>query len=323
MEVGVINFGGRINFLKTPDKDGKLQNVVLHLDSLEQYLSEDAYFGAVIGRYGNRIMGGKFVLDGKIYQLAQNNGQNHLHGGMKGYDKVVWQAKVLEGNKLQLSYFSKHMEEGYPGNLKVTVTYELDEKNSFHVEYEAETDQKTIVNLTQHSYFNLSGNFSEEITNHFVQINADTFLPVDENMIPTGVYKPVEKSVFDFRKEKRISSGIGTDDPQLNLTKGYDHTWVLTDSGEEPAVAASAWHEGTGISLKVLTTEPGVQFYTANFLNGKLLQPDGGVYKERSGFCFETQHFPNSPNEPKFPSVVLEPEEKYHSKTIFRFSTRT
>lgn len=323
VQVGVISFGGRINYFKVPDSNEKLENVVLNLGTLEEYLSEDAYLGAIIGRYGNRIADGKFSLDGKDYKLFANDGKNHLHGGKKGFDKVIWSAEINEDRKLRLSYFSKHMEEGYPGNLQVAVTYELRDDNALHVSYEAVTDVKTVLNLTQHSYFNLSGDFSRQIVDHYVKINADTFLPVDKKMIPIGIFRSVEETPFDFRKEQQVKKTISAKDEQLEIGKGFDHTWVLKADENEIAFAASAWHKKSGRLLEVFTTEPGIQFYTANFLDGTLEQPDGkGVYGPRSGFCFETQHYPNSPNEPKFPSVVLEPEEKYGSKTIFKFSVK-
>lgn len=321
MEVGIITYGGRITFLTAPDKDGTFENVVLNLENLDEYLHEKAYFGAVVGRYGNRIASGKFSLDGKIHKLATNDGQNHLHGGFKGFDKVVWNAEVVEESHLKLTYLSKNKEEGYPGNLQVKVVYRLDEDNSLHVEYTAVSDAKTVINLTQHSYFNLSADFSKVISDHYVQINADTFLPVDKEMIPTGIFAAVENTPFDFRKEKEIGRDISAKVEQLKLAKGYDHTFVLKEGEDEEGFAASAHHRQSGRKLQVFTTEPGIQFYTANFLDGTLPRPEGeGVYKKRSGFCFETQHFPDSPNRPKFPSVVLEPDEKFSSKTIFRFS---
>ena len=323
MQVGIISFGGRINYLKVPDKNEEFKNVVLNLGSLKEYLSEDAYVGAIIGRYANRIAQGRFSLDGKEYELFTNDGKNHLHGGKNGFDKAVWEAEVTEGKKLRLRYTSKDMEEGYPGNLQVVVSYELRDDNALHVTYEAVTDAKTVVNLTQHSYFNLSGDFSTTIGDHFVRINADTFLPVDKKMIPTGIFRSVEGTPFDFRKERTVKSAISLKDEQISLAKGFDHTWILKADEDEMAFAASAWHKKTGRFLEIFTTEPGVQFYTGNFLDGTLEQPDKkGVYMSRSGLCFGTQHFPNSPNEPKFPSVLLEPEEKYSSKTIFKFSIK-
>lgn len=321
MEVKIITYGGRITSLRVPDRAGNFEDVVLGFDSLKQYLEENPFFGALIGRYGNRIAQGKFSLDGEEYTLAQNNDENHLHGGEKGFDKVVWSVKESsEPNTLVLSYISAHMEEGYPGRLKTIVTYKLNEDNSLDVEYEATTDRKTVVNLTQHSYFNLSGDFSNTILDHLVHINADEFVPVKENLIPTGEIRPVAGTPFDFRKPKAIGEEINVDHEQLKRANGYDHTWVLNEQDSGMRFAASAVHPESGRQLEVFTNEPGMQFYTGNFLDGTLpLQNGEGTYKKRSGFCFETQHYPDSPNQENFPSVVLEPGETYSSKTSFKF----
>ncbi|WBL23782.1 aldose epimerase family protein [Zunongwangia sp. HRR-M8] len=324
MEVKIITYGGRITSLKVPDKNDEFEDVILGFDSLSQYTSEHPYFGALIGRYGNRIAEGKFSLDGEEYQLPQNDGENSLHGGDQGFDKVIWTAEVpSDSTSLILKYTSKDGEMGYPGNLDVTVTYTLNEDNSLDVAYEAESDKKTIVNLTQHSYFNLTGNFEETILDHEVVINADEFLPVDETLIPTGELRKVEGTPFDFTEAKKVGKEIETENEQLQLGKGYDHCWVLNDQSENMHFAASAYDPESGRFLEVSTTEPGIQFYTGNFLDGTLPRQGGeGTYAQRSGFCLETQHYPDSPNQEKFPSVVLNPGEKYNSKTTFKFSVK-
>ncbi len=322
MEVKIITYGGRITSLKVPDQYGNFEDVVLGFNNLEQYLKENPFFGALIGRYGNRIAQGKFSLDGEEYTLAQNNGENHLHGGEKGFDKVIWSVKESsEPNTLVLSYISEHMEEGYPGRLETVVTYTLNEDNSLDVEYEATTDRMTIVNLTQHAYFNLSGDFSKTILDHMVQINSDEFVPVNGSLIPTGKLMSVAGTPFDFRKPKAIGKEINASHEQLALANGYDHTWVLNEQDSGMRFAASAVHPESGRKLEVFTNEPGMQFYTGNFLDGTLpLQYGEGNYERRSGFCFETQHYPDSPNQENFPSVILEPGETYSSKTSFKFS---
>lgn len=321
MEVKIITYGGRITSLKAPDKTGDLENVVLGFDSLEQYTKDNPFFGALIGRFGNRIAKAKFSLDGKEYGLAQNDGENHLHGGERGFDKVVWNAEEAGDNALKLTYTSEDMEEGYPGTLETTVVYTLKEDNSLDVEYKATTDKTTIVNLTQHAYFNLSGNFSEDILDHKVKINADEFLPVDETLIPTGELKEVAGTPFDFREAKTIGKHIEQKNEQLERGLGYDHCWVLNDQDSGVRFAASAYHEESGRMLEVFTNEPGIQFYTGNFLDGTLPQVNNeGNYGYRSGFCLETQHYPDSPNQEGFPSVVLKPGETYSSKTSFKFS---
>lgn len=325
IQVDIITYGGRITSLRTPDKDGNMENVVLGFDSIEQYQKDNPFFGALIGRYGNRIAKGKFSLEGTEYMLAQNNGQNSLHGGEKGFDKRVWDAKTEEHDdsvKLILTYLSKDMEEGFPGNLSTTVTYTLNTDNSLDVLYEAKTDKTTVVNLTQHAYFNLSGDFSNTILDHIVEIDADTFLPVDSGLIPTGELAPVESTPFDFREAKLVGKDINADNKQIELGGGYDHCWVLNDQSTGYRSVATAYHPETGRNLEVLTDEPGIQFYTGNFLDGTLLAPNNGTYAKRSGFCLETQHYPDSPNQPQFPSVTLEPGEAYSTKTTFKFSTK-
>ena len=324
-EVDIITYGGRITSIKSQDKKGNLENVVLGFENLEQYEKDNPFFGALVGRYGNRIAKGKFSLNATEYTLAKNNGENNLHGGLKGFDKVVWKViEVNEGDKgvLKLSYLSKDMEEGFPGNLTTMVTYTLNPDNSLDVLYEATTDKTTVVNLTQHSYFNLSGNFSQTILDHEIEINADTYIPVDSGLIPTGDLATVEGTPFDFRKAKLISQDINAENEQIELGGGFDHCWVLNDYESGYRSVAKAYHPESGRTLEVLTDEPGIQFYTGNFLDGTLPAPNGGTYIKRSGFCLETQHYPDSPNQPKFPSVTLEPGDKYSTKTTFKFSTK-
>lgn len=324
MAVEVITYGGIITSWTAPDKTGAYENVVLGYDSLTQYLASSPYFGAIIGRYGNRIAKGQFTLEATTYELATNDGPNHLHGGLKGFDKVLWSADTAtsaDGASLILRYESADMEEGYPGNLSVQVTYTLTTDDALQVDYEAATDKTTIVNLTQHSYFNLSGDFSQTILDHELMIAADQYLPVDATLIPSGGLAPVEGTPFDFREAKAIGRGIGADHPQLELGKGYDHCWVLNEQGGMRRVA-SAYHPGTGRKLEVFTDEPGIQFYSGNFLDGTLPMPGGGTYGHRTGFCLETQHYPDSPNQKGFPSVVLRPGETYETRTTFKFSTK-
>ncbi len=318
----VMNYGGIIVSLEVPDRDGKTIDVILGYDSLKAYEKNNPFFGALVGRYGNRIAKGKFTLDGQEYDLVKNNNGNHLHGGTKGFDKVVWNIEEVpsqDGSALKLSYLSKDMEEGYPGNLNVEVIYTLTNDNTVRFDYKATTDKKTVVNLTQHTYFNLNGGKSN-ILGHEVSINADRFLPVNEQLIPTGELRPVENTPFDFRTPFAIGERINADNEQIRFGRGYDHCWVL--NGEGLKVAAEAYDSSSGIEMTVRTTEPGVQFYTGNFLDGSLIGKNGIVYDQRTGFCLETQHFPDSPNQSAFPSVVLSPGETYSSQTSYQFSTR-
>ena len=325
MEVSVISFGGIITSLKAKDRDGKNEDVVLGFDNLGDYENKSPYFGALIGRYGNRIKEGKFSLDGVEYKLAKNNGENHLHGGLKGFDKVIWDVEV-EVNKssasLMLRYTSVDTEEGYPGNLGVKVTYTLTNEDELKVKYEAETDKKTIVNLTQHSYFNLSAGLRKDILGHEITIDADYFLPVDMTLIPTGEIREVVQTPFDFREFKVVGDDIDLDDTQITYGNGYDHCWVLNNQDEGVRFVASAYDPLSGRLLEVFSDQPGIQFYSGNFLDGTLQSKEGGNYEFRSGFCLETQHYPNSPNQENFPSVILNPGEKYNSETIFKFSSR-
>ncbi len=326
MEVAVITYGGIITSWTAADKEGVYKDVVLGLDSLSDYENGSPYFGAIIGRYGNRIANGKFELEGKEYDLAKNNAPNHLHGGDKGFDKVIWQAQEIDegdSHKLKLTYLSKDGDEGYPGNLNTTVTYTLTPEDELKVKYEATTDKTTIVNLTQHSYFNLSADFDNSIVDQKVMINADRFLPVNETLIPTGELRNVEGTPFDFRNLKPIKADINTENEQIKRGGGYDHCWVLNNQKDGVRLAASAYDPGSGRLLEVFTDEPGIQLYTGNFLDGTLPQKGGaGNYEKRSGFCLETQHYPDSPNQPEFPSTDLNPGETYTSQTSFKFSVK-
>lgn len=325
MEIDVITYGGIITRWTAPDKGGKHEDIVLGFDTLQQYLDSSPYFGALIGRYGNRIAKGKFTLDGETYTLATNDGENHLHGGDKGFDKVLWQAKAEstdDGSSLELTYTSADGEEGYPGKLEVKVTYILTGNNELDVRYEATTDKPTIVNLTQHSYFNLSGDFTQSVLDHELFLDADTYLPVDGGLIPTGELRKVSGTPFDFKQPKLMGKEINAENEQLELGKGYDHCWVLNQKEDNYGLAASAYHPKTGRLLEVYTDEPGIQFYSGNFLDGTLPAQKGGTYGQRAGFCLETQHYPDSPNQENFPSVRLNPGETYSSRTLFKLSTK-
>ncbi len=325
MELKVITYGGRITSLKVPNKDGEFDNVVLGFDNIEDYEKDNPFFGALIGRFGNRIAKGKFTLEGKEYTLATNDGSNHLHGGVNGFDRVVWTAEPMEGTEnssLKLTYLSKDGEEGYPGNLNVTVIYTLTNDNALEVSYEATTDKATVINLTQHAYFNLTGDFSKDILEHNVVIDADAFLPVDETLIPTGEIRKVQGTPFDFTSAKQVGKEINADNEQLKRGQGYDHCWVLTGESGTMRFAASAYDDTTGRFMEIYTEEPAIQFYTGNFLDGTLPMPDGGMYAHRTGFCLETQHYPDAPNQNAFPSTVIEPGNTYATKTIFKFSLK-
>lgn len=327
LEMSVINYGGIITNLKMPDKDGIYEDIVLGFDNLQDYEKDSPYFGAIIGRYGNRIANSKFSLDGTSYQLDANDGPNSLHGGEKGFDKVVWdiEPSTLEGSaSLELTYSSKDGEGGYPGTLETKVIYTLTSDNELQIQYEATTDKNTIVNLTQHSYFNLSGNFSKTILDHIVEINADKFLPVDKTLIPTGELRNVQGTPFDFTKPTPIAEGMKHENSneQLNRGPGFDHCWVLNDQDTGMRFAASAYEPESGRYMEVITNEPAIQFYIGNFLDGTLPAKGGGNYGKRTGFCMETQHYPDSPNQPKFPSTLLKPGEKYTSATTYKFSVK-
>lgn len=325
MEINVITYGGIITSWKVKDKNNVLRNVVLGYDSLSQYIRTNPYFGAIIGRYGNRIAQGKFTLEGKTYQLATNDGQNHLHGGIKGFDKVIWTANISQTDttsSLVLTYLSKDMEEGYPGNLNIKVTYTITSDDMLEISYEATTDKTTIVNLTQHTYFNLSGDFNQTILDHELSILADHYLPVNTTLIPTGVQQDVKDTPFDFTQSKTIGKDIEMTDEQLKNGLGYDHCWVLRDQGKYRLVS-TAFHPSSGRLLEVFSDEPGIQFYSGNFLDGTLPMSGGiGTYAKRTGFCLETQHFPDAPNQPSFPSVTLKVGDVYKSHTAFKFSIK-
>ena len=325
MEVRIITYGGVITSWTAPDKNGDYKDIVLGYNTIAEYEAETPYFGALIGRYGNRIAKGKFSLDNQEYTLAVNNGVNHLHGGLKGFDKVIWDAKTIVSDStvsLELSYLSKDMEEGYPGNLETKVTYTLNNKDELSVNYEATTDKPTIVNLTQHSYFNLTADFNQDILGHELVINADSFLPVDNTLIPTGEFRDVTGTPFDFRTSKAIGTHIDNENIQLKNGLGYDHCWVLNDQDTGVRFVASAYEPVSGRLLEVFSDEPGIQFYSGNFLDGTLPSKNKGMYQHRTGFCLETQHYPDSPNQKNFPSVRLNPGEKYNSKTVFRLAIK-
>ena len=325
VEIKALTYGGIIQSLRVPDKAGRFSDVVLGFDGLAGYLAEHPFFGAIIGRYGNRIGKARFTLDGRTYKLAANNGPNHLHGGVRGFDKVLWnaeQAKTGEGPAVAFTRTSPDGEEGYPGNLNVRVTYTLTDKNELIVDYHATTDKATPVNLTQHSYFNLAGQASGTILGHELMLNADRYTPVDDTLIPTGELAPVEGTPLDFRKSTAIGARINQDHPQLEHGLGYDHNWVLNRQGSGLQLAARVHEPKTGRTLEISTTEPGIQFYAGNFLDGKLTGKEQAVYRHRTGFCLETQHFPDSPNKPQFPSTILEPGAEYRSRTVFTFGTK-
>lgn len=316
MKTEIINFGGIITSLTAPDKNGKYQDVALGFADPEDYIDGNPYFfGAIIGRFGNRIANAEFNLEDQSYQLNKNDGENSLHSGKDGFHTKFWNIEPVQNTEfptLKLTNTSPDGEEGFPGKLSVTVFYTLTDDDALEISYEAETDKPTIVNLTQHSYFNLSGNFTEPITSHELQINADRFLPINPSLIPTGEQKPVKDSPFDFTVSKLIGKDIDADDEQLSLCKGYDHNWIPNGKGFRKI--ATAFHKESGRMMDVFTDQPGVQFYSGNFLEGK--------YGNRTGLCLETQHFPDSPNQPSFPSTELKPGEKYQTKTIYKFSVK-
>ena len=324
-EAKITNYGGIVTSLKVPDRRGKLDDIVLGFDNFDAYLKGHPYFGAIIGRYGNRIAKGRFTLDGIEYKLAVNNGENHLHGGIKGFDKVVWTArprKVAQGVALELMYLSKDGEEGYPGNLSVTVVYTLTNRNELRIDYTATTDKATVLNLTNHSYFNLAGEGNGDILNHELSIYATQFTPTDAGSIPTGELRNVRGTPFDFTRATAIGARINDDYEQLKFGKGYDHNFVLRGRLGTMRQAGRVFEPTTGRVMEVWTTEPGMQFYTGNFLDGTLTGKAGKPYQVRSGFCLETQHYPDSPNKPKFPTTVLRKGGRFHSTTIYRFSVR-
>ncbi len=320
VEVRAITYGGIIASIRVPDRTGALADVVLGFDRLEPYLPRHPYFGAIVGRYGNRIGHARFTLNGQTYTLAANNGPNHLHGGVRGFDTYVWDAAPLpNGAGVAFSRTSPDGEEGYPGTLRVRVTYTLTDANDLAIDYQATTDKATPVNLTQHSYFNLSGHDSGDILGHLVMINADRFTPVDATLIPTGTFADVPGTPFDFRKPTTVGGRINESHAQLKMAGGYDHNFVLNRKGAGLEPAARIADPKSGRTLDVVTTEPGLQFYTGNFLDGTLAGKGGAVYGHRSGLCLETQHFPDSPNQPGFPTTIVQKGETYRSRTVFTF----
>jgi len=324
-EMSVINLGGTIVSLKTADRNGIIEDVVLGYDSIDGYIKAPSFFGALVGRYGNRIAKAKFTLDGNTYTLAKNNGENHLHGGLKGFDKVVWQAvpsTASDGAVLKLTYLSKDMEEGYPGNLSVEVIYTLTNNNEVKIAYQATTDKKTVVNLTNHSYFNLSGNTRRDILGHTLSLAASRFLPVDKGLIPTGELMDVKGTPFDFTTPTVVGLRINSDHPQIKTGIGYDHCWVFDKDPNTLSLGATLYDSISGRYMEMFTTEPATQFYSGNFLTGAVTGKFNTVYNQRWGLCLETQHYPDSPNQPAFPTVVLTPGDVYKTETVYKFSAR-
>jgi aldose 1-epimerase len=323
--VKAITYGGIIVSLETPDRDGGLADIVLGFDSLPPYLQDSPYFGAIVGRYANRIARGRFTLDGTTYELATNNGPNHLHGGVEGFDKVVWEAAPFvrpDSAGVILRYTSADGEEGYPGTLRTAVTYTLTADDALLIDYHATADAPTPVNLAQHSYFNLAGDRGDDILGHVLTLRASRYTPVDATLIPTGELAPVAGTPFDFTTPHAIGARIATDHEQLRFGGGYDHNFVLDRGGDALAHAASVYEPASGRTVDIHTTEPGIQFYSGNFLDGSMTGKRGRVYGHRTGFCLETQHFPDSPNQPAFPGTVLRPGEEYRSRTVWVFGVR-
>ena len=325
MTARITNYGGIVVSLEVPDRSRVLGDVVLGYGDVEKYIQNSPYFGAIVGRYGNRIASGHFSLNGETYTLATNNGSNHLHGGIKGFDKMVWTAEPFSrgaDSGLVLTYTSPDGEEGYPGTLDVKVTYTLIHEDALRIDYEATTDKPTVVNVTNHSYFNLKDGGRSSTLDHDVQIFANSFTPVDETLIPTAEIRPVDGTPFDFRQLVAIGARIDQENEQLEFGLGYDHNFVLNREQERLVLAARVYEPETGRVMEVSTTEPGVQFYSGNFLDGTIAGKGGAVYQQRAGFCLETQHFPDSPNRPEFPSTALEPGQTYRSATVYRFGSR-
>ncbi len=324
MQAAFTNFGAVMVWLKVPDRAGKVGDVVLGYEDVAGYVTDRAFLGATIGRYGNRIGKGQFLLDGKTYTLPKNDGANTLHGGPHGFNKQFWTAKpAADGQSVEFDYLSKDGEEGFPGNLTVQVTYTLTNKNELKIDYKAKSDKDTVVNLTNHSYFNLAGQGEGDILSHDLTILADRFTPVDSGLIPTGELRKVQGTPFDFTKAFAIGARINQDDEQLKLGRGYDHNWVLNAGMKaSPVPAATVYEPKSGRVMEVLTTEPGVQFYSGNFLDGSIQGKGGKVYNRRFGFCLETQHYPDSPNHPDFPTTTLKAGQQYHTTTVYAFSVR-
>ena len=322
VEIRAMTYGAIIASIRVPDRKGVMADVALGFDALQGYLGEHPYFGAIVGRYGNRIGNARFSLNGTTYKLAANNGPNHLHGGVRGFDKYVWAAELMSGvTGVAFTRVSADGEEGYPGRLQVRVSYLLTDANELEIEYQATTDKATPVNLTQHTYFNLAGQGAGTILDHDVMINADRFTPVGESLIPSGVLAPVDGTPMDFRKPMKVGARIDASNEQITFGRGYDHNWVLNRTGDGLQLAARVVEPVSGRTLEVSTTEPGVQFYTGNFLDGTVKGKGGVAYPRRSGLCLETQHFPDSPNQPSFPTTILQPGSTYRSKTVWKFGT--
>ena len=325
MQVKITNYGGIITSIQVPDREGNFGDVTLGYDDLDSYLAGSPYFGCITGRYANRIAEGQFTLNGENYSLATNNGPNHLHGGEEGFDKKLWEAEPFvseQGQGVRLSYSSPDGEEGYPGTLAVTVTYTLAQDNGLYIDYEATTDKATVLNLTNHAYFNLKDGGSSSALDHELRILADQFIPTDETNIPYGAFENVEGTPFDFRTPTAIGARIELEDTQLEHGYGYDHTYVLNKESDGLELAAEVYEPATGRVMEVLTTEPGVQLYTGNHLNGEFVGRGAVAYGRRSAFCLETQHYPDSPNNPEYPSTILNPGDTFTSTTVYRFSTR-
>jgi aldose 1-epimerase len=325
--VKITNYGATVTSILVPDRKGDYADIALGYDRVEDYMNavDKPYFGSIVGRYGNRIATGQFTLGGETYTLATNNGANHLHGGVIGFDKVAWSASPISGDGftgLELAYLAKDREEGYPGNLDIKVTYKLNNNNELVIDYYATTDKATPVNLTNHTYFNLAGEGNGTILGHKLMINADRFTPVDETLIPTGELKPVKDTPFDFTNAKAIGRDINKKNQQLKFGGGYDHNFVLNKDKGGMTLAATVYEPASGRFMEVLTEEPGIQFYCGNFLDGRLTGKAGKPYVHRGGFCLETQHYPDSPNQPEFPTTILQPGHIYKTKTVYRFSTK-
>ena len=325
MQASITNYGATLVSLIVPDRFGRLNDVTLGFESLEAYQQGSYFFGCIVGRYANRIAGGKFTLLDKTYLLEQNEGSNHLHGGSNGFDKAVWQAETRNNGPapvLILKQLSRDGDGGYPGNLSVTVVYCLTDANELKIDYDAQTDHPTVINLTHHAYYNLVGAGAGDITGHRMTIFADHFTPVDRRLIPTGELRPVADTPMDFRQPVEIGGRIAAEDEQLVLAHGYDHNWVLNKEEGVLDLAARVTEPRSGRIMEVYTTEPGIQFYTGNFLDDRITGKAGQIYSRRGGFCLETQHFPNSPNQPEFPTTILNPGNTYRQKTIYRFLAR-
>jgi aldose 1-epimerase len=324
VEVDAMNYGGIIVSIRVPDRKGEFADIVLGHENLDGYVPNPPYIGAIVGRYANRIANGTFTLDGKTYTLPKNDGPNTLHGGIdKTFNKVVWEGEALKGKTgVAFTYLSKDGDDGFPGNVKLRVTYTLTDQNELVIDYEATADRATPINLSQHSYFNLSGEGNGDILNHELTLNADRFTPVDKNLIPTGELRPVKGTPLDFTTSTRVGARIDDGYDQMVLAHGYDHNWVINRKGDGLTLAARVYEPSTGRVMEVSTTQPGVQFYTGNFLDGTVTGKHGHVYKRRYGLCLETQHFPDSPNHPDFPSTILRPGETFKSETVFKFSTK-